>query len=99
MSFETTLKAVQEKAASAKPLGNSLKFHFGDKNITIDGKGDTNEVHEDHGEEVDCTVDVELADLLAMLSGELNPMNAFMAGKLKVKGDMSVAMKLGTIMG
>ncbi|MCB9187343.1 MAG: acyl-CoA dehydrogenase family protein [Flavobacteriales bacterium] len=99
MSFETTLAAIQEKAAAAKPLGNTLKFHFGDKNITIDGKGDANVVHEDHGEEADCTVDVALADLLAMINGELNPMNAFMSGKLKVKGDMSVAMKLGTIMG
>ncbi|MFT5021141.1 MAG: acyl-CoA dehydrogenase [Polaribacter sp.] len=34
-----------------------------------------------------------------MLAGDLNPMNAFMSGKIKVKGDMSVAMKLGTIMG
>lgn len=99
MSFESVLSAIQEKAAAAKPLGNTLKFHFGDKNITIDGKGDTNVVHEDHGDEADCTVDVALADLLSMLKGDLNPMNAFMSGKIKVKGDMSVAMKLGTIMG
>lgn len=99
MSFESVLSAIQEKAAAAKPLGNTLKFHFGDKNITIDGKGDANVVHENHGEETDCTVDVALEDLLSMLNGDLNPMNAFMSGKIKVKGDMSVAMKLGTIMG
>jgi acyl-CoA dehydrogenase len=40
-----------------------------------------------------------MEDLTAMLAGDLNPMNAFMSGKIKVKGDMSVAMKLGTIMG
>ncbi|MFT4681828.1 MAG: acyl-CoA dehydrogenase [Flavobacteriales bacterium] len=98
MSFESVLKSIQEKAAKAKPLGNTLKFHFGDSNITIDGTGETNDVHEDHGEETDCTVDIALEDLMAMLEGNLNPMTAFMSGKIKVKGDMSVAMKLPTIM-
>ena len=98
MSFESVLKSIQEKAEKAKPLGNTLKFHFGDSNITIDGTNGKNDVHEDHGEETDCTVDVALEDLLAMLDGSLNPMTAFMSGKIKVKGDMSVAMKLPTIM-
>ena len=98
MSFESILISIQEKAEKAKPLGNTLKFHFGDSNITIDGHGETNVVHKDYGEETDCTVDVALDDLLAMLDGTLNPMTAFMSGKIKVKGDMSVAMKLPTIM-
>lgn len=98
MSFETVLKAIQEKAASAKPLGNTLKFHFGDNNITIDGREESNKVLENHGEETDCTVDLAIEDLMAMLDGNLNPMTAFMSGKIKVKGDMSVAMKLPTIM-
>ncbi len=34
-----------------------------------------------------------------MLDGSLNPMTAFMSGKIKVNGDMSVAMKLPQIMG
>ena len=34
------------------------------------------------------------ADLLAMINGELNPVSAFMQGKVKIAGDMSVAMKL-----
>jgi putative sterol carrier protein len=35
-----------------------------------------------------------LADLL---SGDLNPTAAFMGGKMQVEGDMSVAMKLGSV--
>jgi putative sterol carrier protein len=33
-----------------------------------------------------------------MISGELNPMAAFMGGKMKVSGDMGVAMKLQNLL-
>ena len=36
-------------------------------------------------------------DLGDMLSGDLNPTAAFMGGKMQVEGDMSVAMKHGSI--
>lgn len=39
------------------------------------------------------------ADLLAMINGELNPVSAFMQGKVKIGGDMSIAMKLQGILG
>lgn len=99
MSFEAIESAIKEKAAIAKPLGNTLKFNFGDSNVMLDGTGDANVVTANDVADAQCTVDVTMEDLTAMLSGELNPMNAFMAGKIKVQGDMSVAMKLGTIMG
>ena len=65
----------------------------------LNGTGDSNVVTTNDATEAQCTVDVAMEDLTAMLKGDLNPMNAFMSGKIKVKGDMSVAMKLGTIMG
>ena len=99
MSFGAIESAIKEKAAIAKPLGNTLKFNFGDSNVMLDGTGESNVVTANDAADAQCTVDVSMDDLTAMLSGELNPMNAFMAGKIKVQGDMSVAMKLGTIMG
>ncbi|MFM9946681.1 MAG: SCP2 sterol-binding domain-containing protein [Saprospiraceae bacterium] len=44
--------------------------------------------------EADCTVTVSLADLEGVMNGSINPMMAFMTGKIKVKGDMGVVMKL-----
>ena len=38
-------------------------------------------------------------DWLDMVSGKLNGQMAFMSGKLKVKGDMSLAMKLAGFFG
>jgi putative sterol carrier protein len=38
-------------------------------------------------------------DWAAVYNGELNAMTAFMNGKLKIQGDMGLAMKLQTIIG
>ncbi len=48
--------------------------------------------------EADCTIGIALDDLESMIAGELDPTAAFMQGKLKVEGDMSVAMKLGQVL-
>ena len=93
MSYENTMNTMSEKAKSASPLGSILKLNFGENQIVIDGTGEANQVSSDD-KDANCTVDVSLDDFKAMLSGDLNPMGAFMAGKMKVKGDPSVAMKL-----
>ena len=93
MSYENTMNTMSEKAKSSSPLGSILKLNFGENQIVIDGTGDANQVSSDD-KEANCTVDVSLDDFKAMLSGDLNPMGAFMSGKMKVKGDPSVAMKL-----
>ena len=40
------------------------------------------------------TVTANSADLLQIFSGQMDAMQAFMQGKLKVAGDMSLALKL-----
>jgi len=44
----------------------------------------------------DVTLIMADDDLIAMLKGELNGMQAFMTGKLQLEGDMMLAQKLGT---
>lgn len=45
--------------------------------------------------EAKCTITVAKAeDWVNIADGKMNPTAAFMQGKLKVKGDMSLAMKL-----
>jgi hypothetical protein len=46
-----------------------------------------------------CTVNMTDADFLAVVNGTLNPQMAFMTGKLKIQGDMALAMKLQQILG
>ncbi len=45
-----------------------------------------------------CTVAATDKDFLGIVSGKLNPQMAFMSGKLKIQGDISLAMKLQLIL-
>ncbi len=43
------------------------------------------------------TIQVGAQDWLDMVSGKAQPQMLFMSGKLKIKGDMGLAMKLGSM--
>ena len=45
-----------------------------------------------------CTVAATDQDFLNIVNGKLNPQMAFMSGKLKIQGDMGLAMKLQQIL-
>ncbi|MDQ2810878.1 MAG: SCP2 sterol-binding domain-containing protein [Actinomycetota bacterium] len=47
----------------------------------------------------DVTISVDEADMLALSSGELSGVEAFMTGKLRVEGDPVLGMRLGGILG
>ena len=80
-------------------LGGTLKFDFGaDGSVLIDGKSTPNTVGDGEGKNADCTISVSLADFEKMVKGELDGTSAFMQGKLRVAGDMGLAMKLGPIL-
>ncbi len=57
------------------------------------------EVREGTVDSADMTLSAEDQDLLSMVNGDLNPVSAFMQGKVKIKGDMSLAMKLQNLLG
>ena len=94
MTLKECTNAIRSKVGSDSGLNASLKFDCGDDGIVyIDGKSTPNSVSNDNGE-ADCTVGITLENLTAMLEGDLDPATGFMMGKLKVSGDMSVALRL-----
>jgi len=96
MNLETVLDQIKQKAGAAAPLGNTLKFDFGENQLYIDGSGDKNEVSTEN-KDAACLVETSFDTFLALTSGDLNPMGAVMSGKVKIKGDMNVAMKLQSL--
>ncbi len=94
MNLEACTEAIRTKVGADSGLNASLKFDCGaDGTIYIDGKSTPNTVSNSN-DEADCTVGITLENLNAMLTGDLEPATGFMMGKLKVTGDMSVAMRL-----
>ncbi|HEY0281760.1 MAG TPA: SCP2 sterol-binding domain-containing protein [Rhizomicrobium sp.] len=80
-------------------LGGTLKFDFGEPgSVYIDGKSVPNTVGDGAGKNADCTITVSLETFEKMVKGELDGTSAFMQGKLRVAGDMGLAMKLGPVL-
>jgi len=96
--IEKVLEKIKQRAEKAPALGNTLKFDFGGSQLYINGNGDKNEVSQ-QDKEADCLISTSFEDFVALTKGELNPMNAVMNGKVKIKGDMSIAMKLQSLFG
>ncbi len=79
-------------------LGKTIKIDLGDEGkIYIDGASTPNQVTNDDGP-ADATIQISKADFLALADGSLDPMMAFMQGKLRVQGDMMLAQRLGPIL-
>lgn len=94
MDMPAITEQLRNKAAEAASLGASLKFDCGgDGVIVIDGHAVPCTV-DNSDRAADCTVRITREHLVALLKGELDPVAGFMTGKLKIEGDMSVALKL-----
>ncbi len=80
-------------------LNGTLKFDFGEPgSVFIDGRSNPNSVSEGDGKNADCTISVSLENFEQMVEGKLDGTTAFMMGKLRVAGDMGLAMKIGPIL-
>lgn len=96
MSLEEITQGMVQRVKPGA-LDATVKFDFGDDGkIFIDGNAGT--VNNDDAD-ADCTITMKMKDFVALAGGDLDPTTAFMMGKLKVKGNMGVAMKLQSILG
>lgn len=99
MTLEELTKQIQERVGEKSALAAIILFDFGeDGAIRIDGKSDPAVVDNSTGE-ADCTIKVSLEDFSQIVEGSLNAQMAFMTGKLRVEGDMSIAMQLSQVLG
>lgn len=97
MDLQACTVAIRTKLGDDSSLNATLKFDCGDDGVVhVDAIARPHVVSNENLEAI-CTVALALEDLSAMLSGELNAVSGFMAGKLKVSGDMSIAMRLQNV--
>ncbi|MFC3052437.1 SCP2 sterol-binding domain-containing protein [Kordiimonas pumila] len=99
MTLEKITEEMRNRIGAHSPLSAIIKFNFGDEGVVrIDGKASPTVV-DNADTEADCTITVTKDNFLQIVEGDLNPQMAFMTGKLRVEGDMSLAMQLGSILG
>ncbi|HMM14220.1 MAG TPA: SCP2 sterol-binding domain-containing protein [Parvibaculum sp.] len=78
-------------------LGAKLKFDYGEAGVVfIDGRRMPNKVHT-RDEPADCTVKLDPFLHLRMLRQEVDQVTAFRQGKMRISGDVGIAVRLGPI--
>nr|XP_028589289.1 non-specific lipid-transfer protein [Podarcis muralis] len=99
--FKEIEKKLQEEGEQyVKKIGGIFAFKVkegpGGKEATwvVDVKNGKGCVDFDSDKKADCTITMADADLLALMTGKMNPQTAFFQGKLKISGNMGMAMKL-----
>lgn len=96
MTFEEIVDVIKSQAANIAPFGAKLKFVIDGNPILIDGTAGKNEVKAEDGD-ADCTITTDTESFVQLKDGSLNPMMAVMGGKVKIQGDMGLAMKLQSL--
>ena len=94
MSILESAKKALEDRLGGEAFDGSVKFEIeGEGALRVDESGVA--ISDD---EADCTLTADADVFEDMMSGNLNPTSAFMTGRLRVDGDMSMAMKLGALL-
>lgn len=93
MTFAEVDAKIKQLAAAKGGTGDIIKFKTDEGNIVIGRDG----VVTNDDTESDVTIGISAKDLGKLMTGDLNPMTALMFGKIKIEGDMAVAMKLQTL--
>lgn len=94
MSIESVAEKIKPQVENSD-FDRSVKFDTGGDGVIVIDNGTVSTVDAP----ADCTIKLSLDNLEALLAGELNPTMAFMSGKIKIEGDMSVAMALSQLIG
>ena len=93
MSVEGIAEKIRTRMAGSG-FDRSVKVDLGkDGVILVDGT----DVSTADGD-AECTITMTLEDFEALAAGELDPTSAFMQGKMRIDGDMMVAMALGQLL-
>jgi len=99
MSLDQITDQMRTRVGASAGLKKSVKFDFGSEGVVRIDDSVSPAIVDNENAPTDCTVKVSMADFMDMASGKQNAQMMFMMGKLKIDGDMSVALQLGTILG
>ncbi|MFL6733337.1 MAG: SCP2 sterol-binding domain-containing protein [Sphingomicrobium sp.] len=76
--------------------GRRIRLDFGSEGAAVIDGRDKRVTEE--GEQADTVIGISWGDWQALSEGRLDPMSAYMSGRLRVAGDISDAIQLGTML-
>jgi putative sterol carrier protein len=71
-----------------------VQFHFDDENWILNVADGTCTVEEGTADNATATINTNADTWIGMITGKVNPMQAFMSGQIKIAGNMADVMKL-----
>ena len=95
--MDNLIEKLTAKANEMPPIEAKVKFKVDDHVIFVDGTGGSNVISYDDLP-ADCVISTSAETLQKLKNGKLNPTMAVMMGKVKIKGDFGIAMKLQSLL-
>ncbi len=93
---ETTQKVKELAAKKGGAIGSKIKFKLDEGIIFLDDSVSPTVVTNEDAT-ADCVIRMSSASFHKLLEGEMNAVAAYMMGKIKIDGDMGIAMKLSSM--
>ena len=95
--MENLVELIQKNAEGKdlSILGGTVKLVVDDQIVFVTPEGEVSS----SDEEADCTMTIDSETMQSIMNGETSGQAAFMTGKLKVSGDMGIALKTQSFLG
>ncbi len=94
MSLDALTNRIKEKVGTSSGLDATIKVDLGsDGVIYLDGKSVPNVVS-NVDKDAECTITMTMENFQKLIDGDLDPTTAYMFGKIKVSGNLGLALKL-----
>jgi len=98
-TLEEITQGMKDRIGEDCGLDATLKFDFGDDGIVYLDADTVPNVVSNEDKEADCTIKITKDNFESLAAGDLDPTTAFMMGKIKIQGNMGIAMKLQSVFG
>jgi putative sterol carrier protein len=97
MSLEQHTSLIKEKMADVADLNKIVKFDLTDEGVIhVDATTSPPSIT-NNNLDADVVFTLTMENFEGLIDGSLNPQMAFMMGKLKIEGDMGLALELANI--
>ena len=99
MTLEELTNRVRTAVGDESGLKAKVKFNFGaDGFIFIDGVVKPNQVSNENADS-DITITLSMENFQKIIDKKLSPQVALMTGRMRLKGDMRIALRLNPVFG